>query len=390
MRQLRLVLITRRFWPLVGGAEMTMANLAAALCEAGHTVTILTAAWNPDWPMEIQHRGVRVTRIGQTSLRFFGTWRYMRGIRRWLKAHRGEYDLVYVSMLKHDAYAAVGAGRKLGFPVALRAEGGGLTGDAAWQRNERFGKWIRRRCRLADAIVAPSPAIQQELAASAYDVDRLHVIASGVSVWPERSPQTRMEAREALAGAHAVLSLGRDTKLAVFTGRLALEKGLMSLVDAWARVLKSRSNTRLWLVGEGPIRDKLAAEIERLQIRGRCVLVGSFDCVEEVLAAADVFVLPSREEGMSIALLEAMASGLPIVATDIPGNRALIASGEHGLLVPPDDPAALAGAINSLLDAPSRAAHYGEAARGRVERHFALSTMVGRHVDLFERCLNKQ
>ena len=383
MSGLRLVLITRRFWPLVGGAEMGIANLAVALQAAGHQVTILTAAWNPDWPMEIQHRGVPVKRIQQSSRRFFGTWRYMRGVGRWLRQHRGEYDLVYVSMLKHDAYAAVGLGRKLNFPVVLRAEGGGVTGDAAWQQVARFRGWIRGRCQRADAIVAPSPAIQQELAGAGYEVDRLHFIPNGVAAVPERTPQRRMTAREALGTAHAVLSLGNDTKLAVFTGRLSEEKGLTCLVDAWARVLKDRSNTRLWLVGEGPLRDKLGEQIERLHIRGRCVLVGTFDSVEELLSAADVFVLPSREEGMSVALLEAMACGLPIVATDIPGNRALITSGEHGLLVRPDDPPALACAINSLLDTPSRAAQYGEAARHRAQRHFALSTMVERHVELF-------
>jgi glycosyltransferase involved in cell wall biosynthesis len=385
MNRLRLVLITRRFWPLVGGAEMTMANLAAALQEAGHQVTILTAAWNPDWPMEIQHRSVSVKRIQQSNRRFFGTWQYMRGLRRWLCEHRSEYDMVYVSMLKHDAYGAVAVGRRLGFPVVLRAEGSGPTGDVAWQHADRFGGWIRRRCRLASAIVAPSSVIQQELATAGYDVDRLHFIPNGVSVAPERNSQRRMTAREALGTAHAVLSLGNDTKLAVYTGRLNEEKGLTCLVDAWARVLRHRSNTRLWLVGEGPLRDKLAEQIERLRIRGRCVLVGSFDSVEELLSAADLFVLPSREEGMSIALLEAMASGLPIVATDIPANRTLITSGEHGLLVPPDDPATLATAIGEVLEAPLRATQYGAAARRRAQENFALSTMVERHMELFER-----
>ena len=389
MSRLRLVLVTRRFWPLVGGAEMTMANLAAALTEAGHRVTILTAAWNPDWPVEIQHRGVPVMRVKQSRRRFWGTWQYMRGLRRWLREHRGNYDLVYVSMLKHDAYASVGVCRKLGVPIVLRAEGGGTTGDVAWQRSNRFGRWIRRRCKLANAIIAPSPAIQEELAAAGYDVDRLHFIPNGVSNLPERTPKRRMAAREALGTAHAVLSLGNDTKLAVFTGRLSEEKGLTTLVDAWSRVLKNRSNTRLWLVGEGPLRDRLAEQIESLHMRGRCVLVGSFDSVEELLAAADVFVLPSREEGMSIALLEAMANGLPIVAADIPGNRTLITSSENGLLVSPDDPAALATAIGSLLDTPTRAAQYGEAARRRIQQEFVLSTMVNRHLELFQRCLKQ-
>jgi glycosyltransferase involved in cell wall biosynthesis len=389
MSRLRLVLITRRFWPLVGGSEMNMANLAASFAEAGHRVTILTAAWNPDWPAEIQHRGVRVQRIPQSSRWLTGLFRYMRGLARWLKEHRGEFDLAYVSTLKQDAYVAVGMGRRFQFPVALRADASGPTGDFAWQQGSRVGKWVRRRCRLAAAVVAPSPAIVQELIDSGYPADRLQLIPNGVSVAEERSPQRRLLAREALGTAHAVLSLGRDTKLAVYTGRLIEEKGLSCLVEAWARVLKNHSNTRLWLVGEGPLRDRLAEKIERLHIRGRCVLVGSFDSVEELLAAADLFVLPSRDEDASIALLEAMGSGLPIVATDSPGTRTLITPGTHGLLCPLGDPITLAAAMSQLLDSPLLAKQYGTAARERAQADFALSSMVDRHLDLFERLIRE-
>jgi glycosyltransferase involved in cell wall biosynthesis len=387
MNRLRLVFITRRFWPLVGGAEMNMANLAAALVDAGHQVTIVTAAWNRDWPTEIQHRGVRVHRIPQSSRWMPSVFKYMRGLARWLREHRDEFDLAYVSTLKQDAYVAVAAGRRFDFPVALRAEGCGPTGDSAWQQGSRLGRWVRRQCSRAAAVVAPSPAIEQELIHGGYPADRLQLIPNGVCVAEERTEKRRLLAREALGTAHAVLSLGRDTKLAVYTGRLEEEKGLMCLVEAWARVLKTHSNTRLWLVGEGPLRDRLAEQIERFSIRGRCVLVGSFDSVEELLAAADLFVLPSRDEDASIALLEAMAHGLPIVATDSPGARTLITSGANGLLCPLGDPIALSAAMAELLDSPALAARYGEAAREQAGSQFALSTMVDRHTDLFERLI---
>jgi glycosyltransferase involved in cell wall biosynthesis len=388
MSRLRLVFITRRFWPLVGGAEMTMANLANALSCDGHQVTLLTAAWNKDWPAEIRHRGVRVQRLPQANSRWLGTLQYMRGIRRWLHEHRSEFDLVYTSMLKHDAHVAIQAGRRGKFPVVLRAEGSGPTGDVGWQQQNWYGSWIRRRCRRAPAIVAPSKAIQEELLSAGYDTASVQYLANGVELGPERTAARRMVAREALGTAHPVLSLGRDTTLVVYTGRLSEEKGLTCLVDAWAKVLRNRGNARLWLVGEGPLRDQLAEQIERLRIRGRCVLVGSFDSVEELLAAADLFVLPSRHEGMSIALLEAMANGLPVIASDIPGNRDLIESGTTGKLFPEDDSAALAQTIEEMLDAPDGGFFLGKAARERIEQHFTLKTMADRHVALFERLLS--
>ncbi len=102
-----------------------------------------------------------VERLATSRLRFWGTWLYMRNLARWFR--RNPVDLAYVSMLKHDAYVAVEAGRRLGFPVVLRPEGAGATGDIAWQSWGDFGRKIGRRCREADAFVAISRAIEAEL-----------------------------------------------------------------------------------------------------------------------------------------------------------------------------------------------------------------------------------
>jgi glycosyltransferase involved in cell wall biosynthesis len=114
------------------------------------------------------------------------------------------------------------------------------------------------------------------------------------------------------------------------------------------------------------------------------VLAGVFDNVDELLTAADLFVLPSLEEGMSLAMLEAMAVGLPVVATDIPGNQGLVTHRKHGLLVPTQDAASLSAAIEQLLDDRQLAARLADAARGHVQEHFSLAGMVDRHLELFE------
>src|SRR5262245_3253510 len=154
MKPLRIALITRRFWPLVGGAEVVMGNLAVELQRQGAEVVIVTAQWEPQWPRELVHREVRVLRLPNPRQRGWGTFRYMLSLNRWLRAHRDKLDIIYVSMLKHDAYTAVSAMRGSNCAVVLRAEGSGETGDCYWQRTARFGTRIRRRCREADALVA--------------------------------------------------------------------------------------------------------------------------------------------------------------------------------------------------------------------------------------------
>lgn len=387
MSSLRLVLVTRRFWPLVGGAEIAMANLAAALSQRGHHVTLLTARWHPEWPASAVCRGAPVVRLPQPRWRVWGTWRYMRALSGWLASHRGQFDLVYVSMLKHDAYAALSVARRARFPVVVRAEGAGLTGDVHWQLEARFGRQIKRRVMRADALVAPSARVEAELIAAGYPRQRIGSIANGVPIPPPREESSQQAARAALAEVSPALALPTGAPLAVYTGRLDAAKGLTTLVAAWPEVVAHEPEARLWLVGEGPLARQIGDQARALGLEDRVVLPGAFDDVQDVLRAADLFVLPSAEENMSMALLEAMALGLPVVASDIAGNRALIRDGQHGRLVGPGDAAALAAAVIECRRNPRQAADWGRAARARVEAEFSVERMAGLHVALFERLL---
>ncbi len=382
----RIVMVSRRFWPLVGGAETAMAGLAASFQARGAATTLLTARWKPEWPLTIEHRGVRVVRIAQPARRFWGSARYMMRLAGWLEAHAGQFDVVYVSMLKHDAYAALGACRSLGAPVVLRAEGGGPSGDCAWQAQYPLGGVIRRRCmRRAAAIVAPSEVIENELLAAGYPAESIERIPNGVALPEPRSAERQVRARVSLALANPALRFGPRDRLTLYTGRLHRLKGLDTLVAAWAEVARDHPHEKLWLVGEGPEEERLKEQIGAAGLEGQVSLAGAFDSVDDLLLAADRFVLPSHEEGMSLALLEAMAAGLPVVASDIAGNRALIDHSVHGMLAPPGDAATLAAAVLSLVRDPLRGERLGAAARRRVAEQYSLERMTDRHLALFER-----
>ena len=174
---------------------------------------------------------------------------------------------------------------------------------------------------------------------------------------------------------------------AVFVGRLAPEKGLDTLVLAWPRVRRRFPAAQLVLIGEGPERHTLENLAQTLGLRPgpsqAIELPGSASNSTDALRSADLFVLPSREEGMSIALLEAMALAIPLVATSIPGNRRLVDDSEHGLLVPPDDPDSLAAAIIEQWENLDRAVQMALAARRRVTQQFSIEAVARQHLALF-------
>ena len=388
---MRLVLVSRRFWPLMGGAEAAVANLAAEFRRQGARPTVVTARWNPRWPAEIVHRGAPVVRLPNPATRFWGTLRYMAALRRYLRERQGEIDAVYVSMLKHDAYVALGALRGTGVPVVLRAEGSGATGDFHWQQTANFGRIIRRRCRHADAFVAISRAIREDFLAAGFPAERIYEIPNGVSIPPPRTSARRLAARTALAEANPELQLDAAAPLVVYTGRLHEGKGLYDLLEAWKMVVPSHPQGRLWLVGEGPQGAALCEAIGARGLAASIRLPGAFDTVEDVLEAADVFVLPSYAEGMSNSLLEAMAAGLPVIASDIPANAAVVEHERHGLLVPPRDPPRLAAALRRIVERPdAAAAQFGAAARRRVEEEFSLERVARRHLELFTEAIPRR
>jgi glycosyltransferase involved in cell wall biosynthesis len=285
--------------------------------------------------------------------------------------------------MKQEAFASllVGGGR---FPVVLRSEGAGLSGDVHWQLDAFLGERIKRRCFQAAALVAPNPAAYRELVAAGYPLDRCHYLPCGVPLPPATTPAARQAARKVLGRANPALALSAGDPLALFAGRLDPSKGLGTLVAAWEGVVARRPAARLWLAGEGPEQDRLAALVRERGLAASVILAGSFDRIEDLLTAADLFVAPAHEEGTSLAVLEAMAAGLPVVATDIPGHRALIDHKTHGLLVPTDGAPSLANAVLHLLDQPDTARAQGAAGRERVRHEFTLDRMVRDHRALFE------
>jgi glycosyltransferase involved in cell wall biosynthesis len=178
----------------------------------------------------------------------------------------------------------------------------------------------------------------------------------------------------------------RQTPVILGVGRLKAPKDFSTLLMALASL--EPGTYRAQIVGDGPERDRLELEAGELGLADSVDFLGEREDVPELLQGADVFVLPTRSEGLPVSVLEAMAAGLPVVASAVGGVPELVAS-ETGLLVPPGDPRALAVTIGQLLEDSGLRSRLGAAGRARVEEHFDLGRWGRAHVTLYTRELQK-
>lgn len=206
--------------------------------------------------------------------------------------------------------------------------------------------------------------------------DKLFTIPNGVDIDRYGHPVDR-------AAMRARLGVPADARLVTIVGKLMEQKGHRVLLDALPTVAERHADLHVVLAGEGPLRDEIVGRAAAAGLGGRVHLVGNRSDVADLLAASDLFVLPSLWEGLPMALLEAMASRLPVVASAVSGSREVVISDESGLLVRPGDPSALAGAMLELLGNADRAARLGLGARARVEDRFSARTQARRHAALF-------
>lgn len=382
MNSLRILMVTPRYWPLVGDTERLTTRLANEFCARDCPTTVLTARWHTDWPESVVHREAVVQRLPGSPRGGWTTFGYMRALSRWVRQHATEFDVVYVMNLRQDAYAIVGALRPHAPPVVLRSQRAGVTGDCYWQEQARFGSRIRRRCQAAAAIVSSTNVSTDELLRAGYS--KVHKIEYGADKIEPRSAASRFHAREALADVNQDLRVSEFAPVAICVDRFAERRGLPDLIRAWLPIADRWPSSKLWLIGDGPLRDSLHESVVELGLRQQIAMPGSFDELSELFHAADVFVSPAPDYGTTQAMVEAMAAGLPIIATDTPDVRELVDDGTHGYLVPSGQRRQLAERISQLFEATELALQFGLAARRRANECYSLYRTVEDHLNLFQ------
>jgi glycosyltransferase involved in cell wall biosynthesis len=259
---------------------------------------------------------------------------------------------------------------------ALRSVAGLRNMDDKYGR-ARLGAYVTL-LRRADGVVAVCDAVRSRFIERGLEPDRVAVVVNGVEPGDHHGAEHRRIAADALGGTLP------GPPLVVVLASLHRRKGLEHFLRAVARVAAAVPAARFVVAGEGPERGMLEVLRHQLGLDDRVAFPGSIRPVRELLAAADLFVLSSLEEGISNALLEAQAEGVAAVVTDVGGNAEVVEHGRTGLVVPPANPEALARAMTELLSDDARRRAMGAAALERTRDHFGLARMAQRMEAYYE------
>ena len=237
-----------------------------------------------------------------------------------------------------------------------------------------------------DRTIAISSSVKQHLAVDlGVDASKIDVVYNGI----ETSRYMDMPAGK---DGRILKDAGFDPQTTVIgaLGRLSVVKGYTYLVEAFSMVLSGGLDCRLMLVGEGPEKKALREKAERLGVSDKVIIVPGGGELKRFFSVMDVFCMPSLNEGLGLALMEAMASGRSCVASRIGGLAELIDDGDNGLLVPPADPGALAGAIERVLGDRDMASGMAAAARKKAMKEFDIKESVDRTIGVYEKVMGKR
>lgn len=348
------------------GAERQLAALCAGLDKRRFEVRVVCLTREGPLRAQLEAAGVPVSCLRKRGRFDAGVFFRLAAAVRRFRPH-----VVHTWLFTSNLWGRLAA-RAAGAPCIVASE----RAADRWKTRAHF--WLDRRlAALTDVVLANSEAVREFCVERAgVPARKVLVIRNGIDLARFYSAMKR--------GPSAPLPVA-DGPVVGVVARLEEQKGHEHLLRAFAMLLQGGRRADLWLVGDGPLRPRLEALAEGLGIASRVKFLGTRPDVPALLARMDVLALPSLWEGLPNAVVEAMAAGLPVAATDVDGTPEVAVDGRTALLVPPRAPAALGQALATLLDDPALRRSMGRAGRERAEQKFAMERMINETGRLYEK-----
>lgn len=357
----------------VGGLENGLVNIINALPGDSYRHVVICLTRSSQFKDRIRKKNVEIyeleKRQGKDWFAYVKLWRLLRKIRPRIVHTR---NLAAIDCAIVAAFAGV--------PIRIHGEHGRDIGDL--EGKSRKYKILRRICAIFIQLFIPMSR----------DLNQWLINDIGISGVKIRHIYNGVDTSRFLpigSGKDRGKAVSKDHFVIGYVGRLEPVKNPLLLLQAFSIVQKKESNDnkrlQLTVIGDGPLMQQLAEYVKNSHLEKQVSLLGNRDNIEQLLSDFDIFVLPSLAEGISNTILEAMACGLPVVATKVGGNYELVVNAETGYLVASNDPAALADAIQKYLDDPDLRIKQGRVARSRIEKYFSMDKMVEQYKEVYDK-----
>lgn len=365
----------RYFYPFIGGTEKQAFALASCLVKKGVAVKIITSRFEKKWPKHEVMDEVEIIRLFSPRLKVLGAILFLFCLAVYLIKSRKKFSLIHTFQIGYTSSLSILMGHLLRKPSVIKLPSSGRGGDVQRARKTMYGKLFLFIAKKAARIVALSTTMQEELKKEAFELSRLCSIMNGVDLSRYNKIGEKGQLRRNLG-----LS---DKPTIIYTGRLSVEKGVDSLIHSFSKV-RDEIVCQLIIIADGPERKHMHRLLDQHCLSEFVIWIEEADDVSEYLNASDIFVLPSRFEGLSNSLLEAMACGLPVISTRVGGSIDVINNGVNGILVDVDNEEQLACAISTVLKDPLLCTKLGRNARTTIEARYNLNMVTDRYIELYK------
>jgi glycosyltransferase involved in cell wall biosynthesis len=360
-------MLISRFYPIIGGSEGSLLGLSKKLLKWDVNLFVLTERWRSEHRVCDVIEGVPVYRLSLVRPNWLRGISHVFLVFVFLFWKTRQYDLIHT--YSNVALGSVGTlvGKLLGKRVVCNIATGGKI---LRLRKRALGRILIAILGRADAVVALSNEIKNELDTVGISDAKVRLIPNGAdtSLYRPLSPEEKQRKKRQLKVSHHLIVL--------FVGRLVYRKGVDVLLKAWKRIAPDHPEMHLYIAGSGFLQPdsnehELKEYVTENHLEKSVTFLGNIRNVHEFLQVADIFVMPSRQEGMPNVLLQAMSSSLPVIATNIGGVTDLVSNDVDGIICPVDDPKALAEKILDLKEDSEFAKTLGENARRSVEEKYS-------------------
>ncbi len=381
-KKLKILMVAPQFYPMTGGYEIAALRLSRALVQRGHTVEVVTEQRNKKWKKYEVLDGVIINRIFSVYKKKIHQLSFNSSLISFLLVRGRKFDVFHLHQYGLTSAIVILVAKLMKKKVVLKTTSTGSMGIMNVFNDYKVKNMLEKSFYGIDGFIATSKSAVNEIKKIGISQDKIFMIPNGVdeNIFIPLSLEEKIAIREKL-------KLNRDVFTAIYCGRLSNAKNPLGVIDAWKKVLDKIPSAILLIVGDGEEKEKFLEKIKKYKLNENIIFWGLQENTVKYYQVSDIFLLPSKMEGLSNAMLEALSCGLPVVSTKVSGSIDILEQYNSGKIVNIDDMESFADEIIYLYYNRKERILMGKNARKFISDNISLSSVAEKTEKLYFKLL---